>query len=80
MMGIGPVDDGQAEFAVAVSPSHTLKGFEGAVCDQECFVDTERGGHGVFSLNAQSNDVPSVGLTVRLVLVLMRDGGVRVTC
>lgn len=66
---VGAVDDAQAEFAVAVlwGPGHALKWLERAVCDQKSFVDTERGGHGVFSLCAQSSDVPSVGLTVRLV-------------
>ena len=66
---IGAVDDGQAQFAIAVlwSPGHALERFEGVVGNQKSFVDTERGGHGVFSLYAQSSDVPSVGLTVRLV-------------
>ncbi len=67
--GIGAVDDGQAEFAVAVlwGPGHSLIWLECAVGNQKSFVDTERGVHGIFSLYAQSSDVPSVGLTVRLV-------------
>jgi len=68
-MGIGAVNDGDAEFAIAVllSPGDALEGLEGAVGNQKSFVDTERGGHRVFSLYAQSSDMPSVGLTVRLV-------------
>jgi hypothetical protein len=48
-------------------PGHAFKWLERAVGNQKSFVDTERGGHGVFSLYAQSSDMPSVGLTVRLV-------------
>ena len=79
---LGAVDHGQAQFASAVlwGPGHAVKGLESTACDQKSFVDTERGVHGVFSLSAQSEDVPSVGLTVRLVPVLMHDDGVRVTC
>ena len=68
-MSIGAVNDGDAELAIAVllSPGDALEGLERAVGNQKSFVDTERGGHRVFSLYAQSSDVPSVGLTVRLV-------------
>jgi hypothetical protein len=44
-----------------------LEWLECAVGNQKSFVDTERGVHGFFSLYAQSSDVPSVGLTDRLV-------------
>jgi hypothetical protein len=67
--GAGAVDNGQAEFAITVlwGPGHAFEWFKCAVGNQKCFVDTERGVHGVFSLYAQSSDVPKVGLTVRLV-------------
>jgi hypothetical protein len=68
-MGIGAVNDRDAKLAIAIllSPGDALERLERAVGNQKSFVDTERGGHGVFSLYAQSSDVPSVGLTVRLV-------------
>ncbi|MNP59439.1 hypothetical protein D3C76_1544360 [compost metagenome] len=68
-MGIGAVDDGQAKFTVTVlwSPGHAVERTECAVGNQKSFVDTERGVHGMFSLYAQSSDVPTVGLTVRRV-------------
>jgi hypothetical protein len=46
------VDDGQAQLAVTVlgCPSDALEGGNGAAGDQKCFVDTERGVHGVVSL------------------------------
>jgi hypothetical protein len=51
-VGIGAVDNGQAEFAIAVlwGPGHALKRLECAVGNQKSFVDTERGGHGIVSL------------------------------
>ena len=49
---IGPVDHGEAKFAIAIlwGPGDALKRFKCAVGNQKSFVDTERGGHGVFSL------------------------------
>jgi hypothetical protein len=80
-VSVGAVDDGQVEFTVTIlwRPGHALKGFKCAVGNQKSFVDTQRGSHGVFSLYAQSSDMPMVGLTVRLVLVLMPATGVWVT-
>jgi hypothetical protein len=66
--GVGAINDSQAQFATVLQgPGHALERLEGAVGNQKSFVDTERGVHGIFSLYAQSSDVPSVGLTVRLV-------------
>ena len=49
---IGSVNDGKAQFAIAVlwRPGHALERFERVVGNQKSFVDTERGGHGLFSL------------------------------
>src|SRR5690349_18638332 len=53
-VGIGAVNHGQAQFAIAVlwRPGHALERLEGVVGNQKSFVDTQRGSHGVFSLLA----------------------------
>jgi len=77
---VGAVDDAQAEGAIAIVPGHALEGLESTVCDQKSFVDAERGVHVGLLSNAHSSECRRLGEPDGELLVLMLDGGVRVTC
>ena len=81
-VGVGAVDDGQAQFAIAVlwRPGNALKRLERVVGNQKSFVDTQRGSHGVFSLLAPNQMMcRRLGLPCGGLLVLMHATGGWVT-